>query len=107
MTPSLQCEETHLDQEIVKEVIALTPESWRSAMLVVTYSDEGGVQRYAHEISNPQGRREPITPSDELLDATHRLGQLFEKHGRRWRVVTYRIDIDGDGEGRYVAEFSY
>jgi len=58
-------------------------------------------------ITSPEGRKESITPSDELFDATHRLGLLFERHGRRWRVVTYRVEIPSDSECSYVAKFSY
>ena len=105
--PNLQREETPLDQEIVREVIALTPDSWRAATLEVTYSEEDGVQRYAHVISSPEGHKAPIMPSEALFDATHRLGLLFERHGRRWRAVTYRVDLEDDGELRYVADFSY
>jgi hypothetical protein len=104
---SLQAEEGPLDEEIAGEIIELTPESWRSAVLEVAYEVEAGIDRYSHVITSPEGHLEPIVPSEKLFDATHRLGLLFRKHGRHWRRAFYRVDIREDGTSTYVATFEY
>ena len=107
MPGALQEEETPIDQEIVNELVELTPEWWKAAVLDVSFSDEGGVERYEHVISNPEGHKEPIDPSAELLDATYRLGQVFRRHGRHWRTAKYAIHLRQDGSWKYTVDFSY
>lgn len=104
---SLQREEESIDREIVREVIALTPETWRAFELEVECSERDGIQSCSHTITSCEGRGEPVVPSDALFDATHRLGALFERHGRRWRSVTYRIELGAEDEARYTARFTY
>jgi hypothetical protein len=103
----LQREEEPIDREIVREVIALTPETWRALELRVECSERDGIQSCSHVITSCEGRGEPVFPSDALFDATRRLGALFERHGRRWRTVTYRIELGEGDEARYTACFTY
>ena len=107
MAGALQEEETPIDQEIVNELVELTPESWKAAVLEVSFSDDGGVERYEHIISSPEGHKEPIDPSAELLDATYRLGQVFRRHGRHWKTAKYAINLKQDGNWKYTVDFSY
>lgn len=107
MNGKLQDEEAAIDQEIVNELIALTPEWWRAATLEVTYSTDGGVLRLAHVISSPEGHREIVDLSGELFDATYRLGRLFEQHGRHWKSVLYCIQLEQDGSWKYTVDFRY
>lgn len=103
----LQEEETPIDREIVSELIALTPDSWQQAKLEVTYLMDGAVERYAHAISSPEGRREIIEASEKLFDATYRLGTLFQRHGRHWRKVTYTARLSDAGDCDYTVDFEY
>ena len=108
MSLSLQEEEQPIDQEIVNELIALTPESWRAAVLDVTYeADSGGAEGYVHDIYSPEKRREQIEPSQELFLATRRLGLLFQKHGHQWKRVRYTVEQQDDGTWKYSAAFDY
>ena len=103
----LQDEETPIDREIVTELIELTPSSWQQATLEVTYSSDGTVERYAHAISSPEGRREIIDVSEKLFDATYRLGALFRRHGRHWKRVTYAVRLSDNGDYDYTVDFGY
>ncbi len=103
----LQDEEVALDREIVDELVVLTPEWWRAADLSVTYAVENGIERYAHTISSPEGNREVVHASEELFDATHRLGLLFRKHGRQWRRVTYKVRQEQGESWCYEVTFEY
>ena len=107
MRGPLQDAETPIDQEIVREVVELTPPSWRAAILEVTHVVESGVERTAHVIFSPEGHGEPVVPSETLFDATHRLGALFASFGRHWRKATYRIDVLEDGSAKYEVHFEY
>ena len=53
MGASLQQEETPLDEEIAKELVAITPEFWSSILLEVTFYADGAMEHYAHVISSP------------------------------------------------------
>ncbi len=108
MALSLQEEERPIDEEIANELIALTPESWQSAILEVTYeADAGGDEGYSHEIYSPEKRREQVEPSDELFLATRRLALLFQKHGHQWKRVKYTIVRQDDGTWKCAAAFDY
>ena len=107
MPAALQDEETAIDQEIVNELVELTPDWWKAAVLHVTFSNEGGIERYEHVISSPEGHKEPIDPPTKLLDATYRLGQVFHRHGRHWKTATYTIELKPDGSWKYTVNFGY
>jgi hypothetical protein len=107
MPGALKEEETPIDQEIVNELVELTPEWWKAVVLDVTFSEDGGVERYEHVISSPEGHKEPVDPSAELLDATYRLGQVFRRHGRHWKTAKYAINLKQDNSWKYTVAFSY
>jgi hypothetical protein len=107
MPGALKEEETPIDQEIVNELVELTPEWWKAAVLDVTFSEDGGVERYEHVISSPEGHKEPVDSSAELLDATYRLGQVFRRHGRHWKTAKYAIYLKQDNSWKYTVDFSY
>jgi hypothetical protein len=107
MQGNLKDEETPIDREIVNELVELTPEWWKAAVLDVSFSEKDGVARYEHVISSPEGQKEPIDPSAELLDATYRLGQVFRRHGRHWRNAGYSIHLQQDGKWKYTVDFGY
>ena len=104
---SLQEEEKPIDEEIANELIALTPESWRAAVLEVTYEEDPDGEGYSHEIYSPEHRREVVEPSEEMFLATRRLGLLFRKHGHQWKRVRYTVEQQDDGSWKYSAAFDY
>ena len=104
---ALQEEETPIDKAIVDELVTLTPEWWGAAVLTIEYSKDGDVEKYSHEISSPEGHKEPVTPSEELFDLTHRLGLLFRRHGKQWKRATYRANAGRDETWRYTVDFEY
>jgi hypothetical protein len=107
MARPLQEEEARIDREIVNELVELTPEWWKVAVLDVRFSDDDGIERYEHVISNPEGHNEPVDPSAELLDATYRLGQVFRCYGRHWQTAKYVIHLQQDGSWKYTVDFGY
>jgi hypothetical protein len=103
----LQRKETIIDQEIVNELIDLTPEWWNEISLSVTYYVENGVEKYSHVITSPERNSEPIMPSEKLFEATYKLGQLFRAHSRHWQRVIYTVKRVNQEEWKYTAEFTY
>ncbi|MBI3860929.1 MAG: hypothetical protein HY290_03445, partial [Planctomycetia bacterium] len=85
---TLQQEETAIDQEIVNEIVALTPETWRRAVLEVEYSSDELGEGFDHVIYNPDGLRELVEPSESIYSATLRLQQLFRKYDGYWKKAT-------------------
>jgi hypothetical protein len=107
MPRTLQEEEAAIDQQIADELVELTPESWRSASIEVTYSTRDGVEKYSHVISSPEGNKEPIDPSERLFALTHQLGQLFRRHGKHWKRAKYEVRLQEDGDWKYTVDFDY
>lgn len=104
---TLQDEESPIDREIVTELVAATPGSWRRVALEVTYSNDGSVERYGHAISSPEGHRELVTPSQTIFDATYRLGRVFLKYGKHWKKAKYLVRVNDDGTMCYAVDFEY
>ena len=95
-------------QAIGSELIALTPESWQAIVLRVSVNrPENGMLGMTHEISSPEGHKEPITPSDELSDLTYSLLKLFEEFGPAWKQLTFKVTMQSDGGWRFQSDFQY
>lgn len=94
---TLQDEETPIDQEIVNELVSLAPEAWTRVVLEVKYSVDERGEGFEHSISNPDGHRDLVEPSDAIYAATWELQELFRKYGGSWTRVTYRVSIEDDG----------
>lgn len=94
---TLQDEETPIDQEIVNELVGLVPEAWNRVVLEVKYSVDERGEGFEHSISNPDGHRDLVEPSDAIYAATWELQELFRKYGGSWTRVTYRVSIEDDG----------
>lgn len=105
---TLQDLEGPIDAEVTTLLVAATPDWWKEAQLEVTrHNHPDGVVGLAHTISSPEGHKEIVSPTDELLDATYRLATLFETHGKTWKRVVYTIKQAPDGSWAYRVSFSY
>lgn len=102
---TLQQEESPIDREIVTELVALTPDTWRRAALEVACSSEERGEVFAHTIFNPDGLRDFVEPSELIYSATYRLQQLFRKYGGFWKKVLYMVEIAEDGDIHYEVKF--
>jgi hypothetical protein len=102
---TLQQEESPIDHEIVNELVALTPETWRRVALEVEYSSGEHGKAFAHTIFNPDGLRDVVEPSELIYSATFRLQQVFRKYGGFWKKALYIVEVTGDGDVHYKVEF--
>jgi hypothetical protein len=104
--------QTPLHDQIAKELIALTPEHWRSVRLRLvrkTVPPEAGVigQGIAHSISSPEGHREVVMPGDDLFARTHALDTLFRQYGAEWLVAEYVVSANPAGVWSWDVSFTY
>lgn len=88
---------------IGQELIALTPETWRSAVLKMEANPDG----VAHTIYSEEGRREVIAPSMELFEETYKLETLFRKSGRMWTVAYFSIAQSSEGQWSFNVRYEY
>src|SRR5687768_1418955 len=102
---TLQEEEAPLDQAIVDELIAATPEWWESAKLEIGSPDPGNSADC--RISSPDGLTDRVDATPELRGAIARLSQLFARYGHRWQRATYVARRLDDGGWTFQVDFSY
>jgi hypothetical protein len=78
--------QTRLIQKILDELLMLTPESWSSILYAVACAwDSDRLVTMSHEISSPEGHRDPVEPSPALIAATQELARVFHDTGLRWK----------------------
>jgi hypothetical protein len=92
---------------IVNELIALKPEWWNAVTLTVGVATPDGIQSMPHEITSPEGHREPITSSEQLFDLTRQLFRLFQECGQPWKQVMYEVSLDPEGAWKWKGAFTY
>lgn len=105
---TLQELEAPIDAEIVGLIVEVTPTWWKAARLEVERrAHEGSAEGLAHTMTSPEGHRDLVVATDEILDATHRLAELFRSFGRPWTRVVYDVTERPDGSWDYRATFTY
>jgi hypothetical protein len=106
---SKEQEEQFLDAQsaiyphIGRELIALTPETWTSAVLKLE-DEPAGVK---HSIYSEDGRREIVVPSMDLFEHTRKLELIFREFGRMWTIAHFRIVQSEEGQWRFNVDFQY
>ena len=104
---ALQQLEEPIECQLASALIEATLDWWRKARLEVEAQVQAAVGlSMQHIISSPEGRREVVSPTHEILSTTFELRQIFEKHGRAWRRLVFDV-VEENGSWRYVAHFDY
>ncbi len=105
---SLHEEMTPWLNHIGRELIAATPEHWLSAQLLLKIeATSKTTQSMAHEISCPDGMRDVVAPTDELMDATCALVQMCEAHQKPFLEMDFTARSDPGGNWRFHVEWKY
>lgn len=93
---------------IAEELIALSPEPWKSVLLEVsvTTSPEG-VLGMPHTISSPEGHREAIMANEELFGLTYKLLCLFREYGKAWKTIRFEVWQLPEENWRFRCDFTY
>lgn len=104
---SLQDQETPIDQEMVNQLLLITPEYWQAVELRIERKEAFGRESYVFEIQSPEGFDDTVEPTDKLYDLTFRLADLFQRHGKVWKKVRYITNLLPSGNWRYSVEFEY
>ena len=103
---TLQELEEPIEGRIASALIEATPESWQQARLEVEVREQASMLGMPHKISSPEGRREVVVATEEIMAATYELRELFKNHGKAWRRLVFDITSQ-NGDWRYVAHFDY
>jgi hypothetical protein len=105
---SMAEEMTPILANIGRALIAGTPEHWTSAHLELITSRPGpGMINLSNTITSPDGHREPVRPSDELLEATNQLQLLHERWHRMFHRALFTVALEADGEWRWDVHWEY
>lgn len=100
-------EQAPIDQAIASALVASTPESWRSASMLVEHVNDEGSARFRVEVVSPEGHRDLVSPSEDLFDEIKKLVDLYQRSGKMWTSVTYMVSLRNDGSWTYEADFRY
>lgn len=100
--------QTPIIDAIGGELIELTPEHWREAVLEIRVEVmPDGTQAMAHTILSPEGHRELVTPGDHMFELTRRLYLLFAEYEQPWRRATCRVHQAPDESWRISVDYAY
>jgi len=105
---SLQEEMTPILNVVGRELIAATPEHWQSAELTLEVTQRSkDIQGVSHLISSPEGHRDIVTPTEELMSATHNLVRLCESHQQPFQALKFVVSQDEAEGWRFHSNWSY
>jgi hypothetical protein len=96
-----------LDRAVANALIAATPERWSSASLVVDREEDGSQERMSIVITSPEGRPEPVGPTDEIYSSLYALVDHFRERGTIWRSASCFVSQDENGDWKYSIQFAY
>lgn len=101
-------EEAEIHQAIVKEVVALTPETWQQILLEVRLIGyDGSIPILEYQLSSPQSRNEFVELSDEIYDLTLKLSEIYAARAKRWTVAAIQITLKPNNKIGFRTEFKY
>jgi hypothetical protein len=99
-----QAEQQEVYMALAGSLVGQLPEDWFAARLELSVTPEG----LGHSISDPDGSRDIITPSDDLYAATLRLQQLFQNYECMFRTAVFDVSWDDTEENRCSSvEYTY
>jgi hypothetical protein len=105
---SLEAELSPLLSAVGRELIAATPESWASAQLsLVIAPTTATTEAVSHAITSPEGLRDLVVPTEDLMRATACLVQACRAVGRPFRELLFTVRSDARGAWRFQSEWIY
>ncbi|WP_446902645.1 hypothetical protein [Burkholderia sp. YIM B11467] len=94
-----------IDYEIANSLIIATPETWRAAEMVVTRTVEH--DRLEISITNPDGMKDVVLPTEEIISALWRLVGLHHGQSQIWVKAVYSVAMIEADQWRYSVSFEY
>ena len=105
---SLQSEQTPILNAIGSALIAATPEHWKSVTLELVATQPTTLTvGLVHTITSPEGHRDLITPTEDLMAATTELQCLCERYGRPFARIVFEVSCDANGSWNFASDLSY
>jgi hypothetical protein len=96
-----------IDMELANALVIATPETWNAAEMTVEREQEGSRETMKISISNPEGLRDLVGPTDEIYTGLYKLSDLFREYGKMWVRVSYFVSLNSDGSWKYTVKFEY
>jgi len=105
---TLQDQQLPIDREILRELVASSPDGWKQIDYLVDVTWHDGYESLFTDIASPEGH-DPAeaSVSDELSEATERLLDLMKEYGLRLRSIRGHAWLDDQGRWMYKANFEY
>jgi hypothetical protein len=93
-----------LFRRVVEEIAAVAPEDWPTISLELTrHGTQDGEWSVNHQLTGPEGRKELVLISDELLTATADVIRVYAEAHHEWSRM--RVDVTQNaGKLRYSAD---
>lgn len=105
---ALEAELSPLLSAIGRALIAATPESWCSAQLSLAVAPTSeSTEGVSHVISSPDGLRDLVVPTEDLMEATAGLLQACKAHGKPFHKLLFTARSETDGTWRFQTEWAY
>jgi len=99
---SIEADLSPLLSAVGRELIAATPESWTAAQLaLVVRPTSGTMGAVSHVITSPEGLRDLVVATEDLMNATATLVQACKAHGRPFRELLFTVQSDAEGAWRF------
>jgi hypothetical protein len=105
---TLQDRQLPIDREILRHLVASTPDTWSQIDYAVDVSWHEGYESLFTDITSPEGHdAAEASVSDELSAATERLLDLMKEYGLRLKSIHGHAWLDDKGRWMYKAKFEY
>jgi hypothetical protein len=101
--PLFQEQQSKIYPLIGRELIALTPEHWESAVLELITVEDG----VRHSIFSDAGQRDIVIASMELFEQTRKLELLFREYNCMWEEARFRIWLDEEKNWKFSVNYKY
>lgn len=105
--PDLMQSQMPIDRALATALIEATPESWNAALLLAERRVDGARESFRIEITSPEGLRDLVSATPEVMEHVKALSDLHVRHERPWVSVRFAVSQKPSGEWRYEADFAY
>jgi hypothetical protein len=89
--------------ELCRELISLTPENWKSILLLVK-TEQGGLRIW---IKSQDGHTDHVQSSANLDRLVGDLAQVYRDRGEVWQSAEYRVWQSNDDEWKFEVYYDY
>ena len=93
-------------RDVLVTFIRNVPPAWNAATLTLAAPEDGLGSGVSHTIVSPEGRRDVVLPSDELMLATRKFELASVEHQMLWKKVVVGVEKEGE-DWKSKIDFDY